>query len=82
MKGNESGSFLEMWMDLECVIQSEVSQKEKKMYINAYMWNIEKQYRLSYLQSRNRNTEIENKCMNTKGGRWGGWRNWGIEIDI
>ena len=46
------------------------------------MWNLEKQYRLSYLQSRNRDTEIENKCMNTKGGRWGGWRNWGIGIDI
>ena len=27
---NEIGSFVEMWMDLETVIQSEVSQKEKK----------------------------------------------------
>ena len=26
------GSFAEMWMDLETVIQSEVSQKEKKKY--------------------------------------------------
>ena len=26
---NEIGSFLETWMDLETVIQSEVSQKEK-----------------------------------------------------
>ena len=26
---NEIGSFVEMWMDLESVIQSEVSQKEK-----------------------------------------------------
>ena len=46
------------------------------------MWNLEKQYRLSYLQSRNRDTEVENKCMNTKGGRWGGGRNWAIVIDI
>ena len=26
---NETGSFVEMWMDLETVIQGEVSQKEK-----------------------------------------------------
>ena len=26
------GSFVEMWMDLESVIQSEVSQKEKNKY--------------------------------------------------
>ena len=29
---NETGSFVEMWMDLETVIQSEVSQKEKNKY--------------------------------------------------
>ena len=32
IKGNEIGSFVEMWMDLESVIQSEVSQKEKNKY--------------------------------------------------
>ena len=31
-KRNETGSFVEMWMDLETVIQSEVSQKEKNKY--------------------------------------------------
>ena len=31
-KRNEIGSFVEMWMDLETVIQSEVSQKEKNKY--------------------------------------------------
>ena len=31
-KGNEIGSFVEMWMDLETVIESEVSQKEKNKY--------------------------------------------------
>ena len=47
IKRNEIGSFVETWMDLEIVIQSEVSQKEKKQisYINAYMWNLEKWYR-------------------------------------
>ena len=29
IKKNEIGSFVETWMDLETVIQSEVSQKEK-----------------------------------------------------
>ena len=32
LKRNETGSFVEMWMDLEPVIQSEVSQKEKNKY--------------------------------------------------
>ena len=32
IKRNESGSFVEIWMDLESVIQSEVSQKEKSKY--------------------------------------------------
>ena len=30
IKRNEIGSFVEMWMEIETVIQSEVSQKEKK----------------------------------------------------
>ena len=32
MKRNETGSFVEMWMDLETAIQSEVSQKEKNKH--------------------------------------------------
>ena len=32
IKRNETGSFVETWMDLESVIQSEVSQKEKNKY--------------------------------------------------
>ena len=31
-KRSETGSFVEMWMDLETVIQSEASQKEKNKY--------------------------------------------------
>ena len=33
MKRNEIGSFVETWMDLETVIQSEVSQKENNKYV-------------------------------------------------
>ena len=32
IKRNKIGSFVETWMDLETVIQSEVSQKEKNKY--------------------------------------------------
>ena len=32
IKRNEIGSSVEMWMDLETVIQSEVRQKEKNKY--------------------------------------------------
>ena len=32
IKWNEIGSFVETWMDLETVIQSEISQKEKNKY--------------------------------------------------
>ena len=32
IKRNEIGSLVETWMDLETVIQSEVSQKEKNKY--------------------------------------------------
>ena len=47
IKRNEIELFLETWMDLETVIQSEVSQKEKKQisYINVCMWNLEKWYK-------------------------------------
>ena len=45
------------------------------------MWNLEKWYRRSYLQSRNRDTDVENKRMDTK-GEGGGGMNWEIGIDI
>ena len=41
IKRHAFDSVLIGWMKLEHIIQSEVSQKEKKQisYINAYMWN-------------------------------------------
>ena len=32
IKRNKIGSFVETWMDIEAVIQTEVSQKEKNKY--------------------------------------------------
>ena len=40
IKRNEIGSFVETWMDLETVIQSEVSQKEKNKYILTHICGI------------------------------------------
>ena len=38
IKNNIFESILMMWMKLEPIIQSEVSQKEQ--YTNAYIWNL------------------------------------------
>ena len=56
------------------------SEREKQiLYINTYTWNLENWFRGSYLQSRNRDTEIENKYTDPKrDGAWVGW----IGIDI
>ena len=43
IKRNEIELFVVRWMDLETVIQSEVSEKEKQMpYANTYIWNLKK----------------------------------------
>ena len=44
IKRNEIELFVVRWMDLESVIQSELSQKKKKQipYANAYIWNVKK----------------------------------------
>ena len=41
IKRDKTESFAETWMDLETVIQSEISQKKK----NTNMWNLEKWHR-------------------------------------
>ena len=38
-------SVLVRWMKLELSIQSEVSQRKQKSYINTYTWNLERWYR-------------------------------------
>ena len=83
IKRNKIVPFAKTRIDLETIIQSEVSQKEKKQVLcnTACMWNLEKWYRSTCLQSRNRDTGIENKFMDTKGERESGV-NWEIGIDI
>ena len=45
IKRNAFESVLMRQMNLEPIIQNEVSQKEKNKYINTYIWNLEKCYR-------------------------------------
>ena len=43
IKRDEIDLFVVKWVDLESVIQSEVSQKAKQIpYANAYLWNLKK----------------------------------------
>ena len=54
----------------DCRTEWNKSEREKQIsYINAYMWNLEKWYRWTGLQGRNRDTDVENKRMDTKGGK-------------
>ena len=64
-KRNKLAPFAEMWVDLEAAIQSEVSQSEKHKYpvLTHICADFKKWYRWFYLQSRNRDREIENNCI-------------------
>ena len=57
---------------------TEWNKKEEKNHNITYMWNLEKRHRWTYLQSRNRITDVENKLMVIKGGG----TTWEIGIDI
>ena len=57
-----------------CDTEWSKSEREKQvMYINAYMWNLEKWYRWTSLQGWNRDTDVENTHMDTKGRKEGWW---------
>ena len=84
IKRNEIGSFVEMSMDLETVIQSEVSQKEKNKYrILTHICGIQKNGIDDLICKTEIETHVENKHMDTKWGS-GGWcgMNWEIWMDI
>ena len=64
--------FAEMWLDLETVIQSEVSQKEKSKYhVLMLICGIQKNGTDDLICKAETDTDIENKRMDTKGeGKW------------
>ena len=47
-----------MWMDLQCFMLKEISQKERKTLPFTYMWNPKKKkkkrYKLTYVQNKDR----------------------------
>ena len=71
IKKDEIMPFAATWMDLEVIILSEVNQRKTNI-IWYHMQNLKKnRYKWTYLQNRNRLTDLENKLMVTKGERWG-----------
>ena len=66
---NEILPFAATWMDLEIIILSEVkSDRERQIsYDVTYTWNLKNWNKWTYLQNRNRLTDIENKLTVTKG---------------
>ena len=76
IKKNDIMPFAAWWMDLEIIILSEVSHRERqKSYDIIYTWNLKKiWYKRSYFQKRNRLIDFKNKLIATKGEGGGeGW---------
>ena len=82
IKWNEIGSLVEMWMDLESVIQSEISQKEKTnvIYESIYV-DSRIRYRWVDLQGSDRDANVEKGHVDTLRDEEGR-TNWKIAIDI
>ena len=69
IKRNIFGSVLMRWMNLEPIMQSEVSQKEKDKYRSVYIWNLERWYWWIYWQGGNGDRDIENRLTDTGQGK-------------
>ena len=55
----------------DCHTEWSKSDRERQIsYDITYMWNLKKGYKWTYIQNRNRVTDVENKLMVT--GGWGG----------
>ena len=66
----------------DCHTEWSKSDRERQIsYDIAYMWNLKKWYKWTYLQNRNRVTDVGNKLMVTQGERGRGI-NWEIGVDI
>jgi len=49
--------------------KSQLAEREKQIsYANTYIWNLERWYRGTYLQSSNGDTDIANRLMDMAGG--------------
>ena len=88
IKRNEIGSFVEMWMDLETVIQSEVSQREKNKYrilmhiCGTQKNGIDELVCRAEIETQMQRTNVWTPTGESAGGGGGGGMNWEIGIDI
>ena len=56
------------WMNLEPIIQSEVSQKEKDKYcILMHVYGLERWYRRFYMQGSKEDTDVKNRLLDSVG---------------
>ena len=67
-------------MDKSGAHHTEGSQSERErqiLYSNEYIWNLERWYRLSYIQSSKGDTDVKNRLLDSVGGGEGGmiWGN-------
>ena len=65
IKRNAFESVPMRWLNLQSITQTEVSQKEKNKYINAYIWNLERWYQRTHLQGSNGDADTENRLVDT-----------------
>ena len=82
IKRNKFELVLERWMNLEPV-NTEWTKSEKQRQTSnskAYIWNLERWYWWTYLQGSNRDSDIENRLVNTAGEGEGG-ANWESSIE-
>ena len=88
IKRNEIGSFVETWMDLETVIQSEISQKEKNKYrILTHICGTQKNGTdepvcKAEIETHMQRTNVWTQREESGGGGDGGVMNWVIGIDM
>ena len=67
IKKNEIMPFAATWIDLENITLSEVRQRKTNILWYDLYVESKKGYKWTYLQNRNRVTDVENKLMVTKG---------------
>ena len=78
---NEFETVLEVDEPRACYTEWSKSERKKQIsYINEYIQNLEKWYWWTYLQGRNRDTDIEKRFVDTAGERKGG-TNWESSIE-
>ena len=77
IKRNEIESFVEAWMNLETVIQSEVSQKEKKKYRILTHVEPRKMVQMNRFAGQKLRHRCREQTYGYQGGKiavgWGGW---------